>query len=307
MRNRIALILLAALPLYAGHALRAAESVEATPNGITDEITVTGQRRDALRLIMQDFITEIGAPVSRNFGYARWQRDVCVGVSGLTDAAGAQYFANRISLRALELGLQVEEPGCRPNILVIFTADGRGMASGMVAEQPRTFRPFGGEGGTTQGLEALDEFVTADVAVRWWQVMVPLDDTGQPAIDMTNGLAGMPFVSGTNSHIRHSVSEALWSSIVVVDTSKLGDVNWLQLADYISLISLAQIKPDGAPRNQDSILNLFLTESPPPQMTAMDLTYLHALYQMDNERMPARQRGLFANQMLRENQSTGAQ
>jgi hypothetical protein len=267
-----------------------------------EDITVTAQRREALRMRMQEFITEIGDPVSRHQGYARWRRDVCVGVSGLADPVPAQYIADRISFRALENGLRPKGPGCRPNIQVIFTADGRGTATRLVADSPRAFRPFGGESGTTQGLQALGEFQTAEVAVRWWQIMAPVDDHGQPAIDMTGGVGGTPNIRGSNSRIKNSISEALWSSVVIIDTTRLGEVDWPQLGDYVTMVALAQVKPDGEPADYDSILNLFRTENPPPAMTDMDLAYLKALYEMDISLMPRVQRRVFATEMLHESE-----
>jgi hypothetical protein len=281
----------------------AAERQPVVGEGV-DDITVTAQRREALRMRMQDFITEIGDPVSRHQGYARWRRDVCVGVSGLADPVPAQYIADRISFRAMENGLRPKGPGCRPNIQVIFTSDGRGTATRLVAESPRAFRPFGGESGTTQGLQALGEFQTAEVPVRWWQIMAPVDDYGQPAIDMTGGVGGTPNIRGSNSRIKNSVSEALWSSVVVIDTSKLGEVDWPQLGDYVTMVVLAQVKPDGEPVDYDSILNLFRTENPPPAMTQMDLAYLRALYEMDISLMPLAQRRVFATEMLEQNERT---
>jgi hypothetical protein len=298
----------AAFTLLAGLA-HGADAPERQPvvGDDVEDITVIGQRREALRMFMQDFITEIGAPVSRRHGYARWRRDVCVGVSGLADSVGAQYVADRVSLRALEVGLKAKGPGCRPSIQIIFTADGNALATQLVADSPRTFRPFGGESGTTQGLQALGEFQTGAAPVRWWQIMAPVDDWGQPAIDMSGGVYGPPTIRGSNSHIKNSVSEALWSSIVIVDTSKLGTVDWPQLTDYIAMISLAQVKPDGAPADYDSILNLFRTDNPPPRLTDMDLTYLRALYAMDTTLMPQAQRRVFANEMLDESEDPAAE
>ncbi len=304
MKLRLRSTFAATLILLAGGALSAELPIEPDRQPVVaegvDDITVTARRREALRMRMQDFITEIGDPVSRHQGYARWRRDVCVGVSGLADPVPAQYIADRISFRALQNGLRPKGPGCRPNIQVIFTADGRGTATRLVADSPRAFRPFGGESGTTQGLQALGEFQTAEVAVRWWQIMAPVDDYGQPAIDMTGGVGGTPTIRGSNSRIKNSISEALWSSVVVIDTSKLGDVDWPQLGDYVTMIALAQVKPDGEPADYDSILNLFRIDNPPPAMTQMDLAYLRALYEMDISLMPRVQRRVFATEMLEE-------
>ena len=262
-----------------------------------EDITITGQRPAALRKLMLDFIVEIGDPVSRNRGYARWRDDVCVGVHNLADRAAAQFVADRISLVALELGLEPGEPGCRANLNIIFTPDGSDTADRLLKSAPRAFRPFAGAGGTTQGVAELERFRTSEQPVRWWQITMIVDELGQPAMDLG---FGMPQIRGSNSRIKNSVSDALWGSIVIVDTSKLANVNWLQLTDYLAMVSLAQVKPDGAPAGYDSILNLFGAGQPPAGLTTMDRTYLHALYEMDTMIMPRMQRSGFASRMVRE-------
>ena len=87
---------------------------------------------------------------------------------------------------------------------------------------------------------------------------------------------------------------------MIVDVSKLGTVSWPQLTDYIAMVSLAQVDPDGLPSGYNSILNLFNTPNPPARMTEMDRSYLQALYSMDTRRMPKLQRSLLANTMVRE-------
>lgn len=308
MKLRFGSALAATLVLLSGIAVSAQVPVEperqpVVPEG-TDDITVTGQRREALRMIMQGFITEIGDPVSRSRGYARWRGALCVGVTGISDPGPAQFLIDRISSRALENGLRPEEPGCQPTVLVIFTADGRGTATQLVAEAPLAFRPFGGTGGTTQGFQALDDFQATEAPVRWWQVMAQVDELGNLAMTTSlTGEGGLPTTRGMNSRIRDSISEALWSCLIIVDTRKLDGLEWAQLGDYLAMVALAQVKPDSAPADYDSILNLFRVPNPPPAMTEMDLNYLHALYEMDNMLLPRMQRRVFANEMLEENES----
>lgn len=267
-------------------------------------IVITGQRRKDIRRLMLDFIVEIGDPVSRNQGYARWRKDVCVGVHNLKDRETAQYVADRISLVALEAGLKPGEPGCRPNLFILFAPDGRQAVAELMAASPNMFRPFGGAGGTTQGLHALEQFKTSEAPVRWWQIMMIVDEMGNPAIDLNNGM-GTPYIRGSGSRIRNSVSDDLLTSYVIVDVSKLGNATWPQITDYLAMVSLAQVDPKGLPANHDSILNLFSASSPAGGMTELDRSYLRALYRMDTMLMPSVQRGVLASEMLRVREKEG--
>jgi hypothetical protein len=304
MRQRFAIALLStAFCVLANAAAAAAESAEPQPAPAADveNITVTGQRPALIRRQMMDFVVEIGDPVGGSFGrgFARWREKVCVGVHNLTDANASQYIADRISSIAIEVGLRPGEPGCEPNLNVIFSTDGRAMATQLAEQSPDTFRPYGGEGGTTQGRTALEDFKASEAPVRWWQVTMVVDELGYAAIDITKGAYSAPVTrSGGPSFIKTATSDDIWASYVIVDATKLSGAQLPQLADYLAMVSLAQIDPKAVP-SSDSILNLFNAASPAGGLTDMDRTYLHALYDIDTMMLPQAQRGMLANTMMR--------
>jgi len=262
-----------------------------------EDIVVIGQRPGVLRRLMFDFLVEIGDPVSSSRGYARWWDRLCVGVYNLPDQRVAQYVADKITIAALEVGLRTESPGCQPNLRVVFSPDGRELASRMVEESPFMFRPFGNTEYTTQGVTALEHFKTSDAPVRWWQITMVVDEVGNPAIQLP-GLE-TPEVRGVASRLKSPISDALLGSLIIVDAGRLGNVQWPQLADYLTMVSLAQINPDARPSGYDSILNLFSADNPPRGMTDMDRAFLRALYEMDTMVLPYTQRGTFSNTMVR--------
>ncbi len=296
----VALMLVAALPAPAQEAAPAPAEETGTDEE-SEVITVLGRRPEGLSLgdVALDFVAEVGDPAGGGRGYARWTRRICVGVVNVPEEAG-QYLADRISRVALELGLEPGEPGCRPNIAVFFTDDGPSLARRLVETEPRWFRPFGGEGGTTQGLAALDAFAASAAPVRWWQITAAVDREGDPAVDAPSAYDRPPVARGANSRIEGSIREALWTSLVIVDSSRLGETSGPQLADYLAMVALAQIDPEGRPGGHESILNLFAAGSPPPGMTAWDRSYLRALYAMDAGLMPRSQRGALVGRMVRE-------
>jgi hypothetical protein len=249
-------------------------------------------------------IIEIGDPVSSNRGYARWRDRLCVGVYNLPDGKIAQYIADKITIVALEMGMKTGEPGCSPGLHIVFSPDARALATQMVEATPRMFMPWGGTEGTTQGQAALERFKTSEAPVRWWQITMVVDEFGYPAIMLPSNETGdetqsVPITRATGSRLKATTNDALWASLVIVDANKLRNVTWPQLADYLAMVSLAQIDPDGAP-GANSILSLFTATTPPSGLTDLDLTYLHALYAMDTMMMPNTQRGIFSHRMVRE-------
>ncbi|HUF74014.1 MAG TPA: hypothetical protein VMR74_14085 [Gammaproteobacteria bacterium] len=253
---------------------------------VMEEVIVRGRRLSEiefdLRIYVRDFLEEVAAP-ARGRGYARWRRGVCIGVHNL-ESAPAQYIVDRISSLALEVGLEPGEPACRPQVNIAFAANAREMASLMVERAPRVFRPIGGNAGMDLGLEALEEFVESDKPVRWWHVSLPVDSrTGVPAIRIPG--QGIPWISVAGPSRLHSgVRDDLRYVIIVVDSTKLTGTTWQQLADYLAIVSLAQIDPWTDPAAFDSILNLFGNPAAYSGLTDWDRSYIQALYAFNQER-----------------------
>jgi hypothetical protein len=287
----------------AAEAAPAPTASQSTDELQSDTITVIGRRGEgvALRDYAMDFVIEIGDPPTSHNGYARWGRRICIGVLNAPQDGG-EFVADRIGEIATELGLKPQGPGCTPNIVIAFAADAKALAQQLVEEQPRRFRPFGGEGGTTQGLWSLSKFAESDAPVRWWQVTMVVDRMGAPAISEPGQPGGPTVVAGANSFIRNSVEDELWNATVIVDAPQVNGVSWIQLADYLAMVTLAQIDPEGSSAGYDSVLNLFESPDSVRGLTDWDWSYLRALYELDRRLMPRHQRGVLAGLIAREQQ-----
>lgn len=251
-----------------------------------DDITVTGRR---LEDVTQEFVREVGAP-ARGRGLARWRNGVCVGVANLQGEA-AQYIADRVSTVARDLGLRAGQPGCDPSILIVATEDGDSFTPAFIAQRPRLFRVGGA--GMDQGRPALERFETNGRPVRWWTVSAPVDgDTGQIAtrIPGSGGMrdSGQPgstllyapiIATRSASRLTTQIVDDSKRVFVIVDVAKTENVSLTQLADYIAMVSLAQVNPDANTSAYATILNLFDDPSQVGQLTNWDMAYLQGLYQ----------------------------
>lgn len=257
-----------------------------------DAVTVTGRRLDDL---IKGFVGEVAAP-NRDRGLARWDGRVCVGVANLRSDL-AQYLVDRVSTVAEDVGLETGGPGCTPNILVVATDDGGGLAQALVEERARAFR-MGGSG-MDRGGAALRDFQQTDRPVRWWQMSVPVDaDTGWRAVRIPGECTGAcespvdyaPVLTVTSpSRLRSRIVDNLSRTIVVVDIDDTaGKVTSTQLADYIAMVSLAQIDPDADTSRYATILNVFDDPTAADHLTGWDQAYLEGLY--DAERGSAGRR-----------------
>jgi hypothetical protein len=276
-----------------------AQEAEAPP--AVDEVVVRGRRMSEiesdLRIHAGKFVEEVAKPPAGR-GYARWHKRVCIGVHNLRPDA-AQYIVDRISQVAAELGLDPGEPGCNPNVVVIFTAAGKETATYIAEHYPALLRPSG-EGGRQLGLAALQEFEASDRAVRWWHVSMPVDARhGTPAGRLPQDEQRAPVVSVSGpSRIHSGIRDDMRLALIVVDGKKLTGATWQQLADYLAVVSLAQIEPATNPAAFDSILNLFNNPAAYSGLTDWDRSYLHALYAFDQERMPRLQVNELESEMV---------
>jgi hypothetical protein len=264
-----------------------------------DEVVVRGRRMSEiefdLRIYINKFLAEVAMPANGR-GYARWDRRVCVGVHNL-EATAAHYVVDRISRQAIDLGLEPGEPGCTPQVNIVFATNASETASFMVKSEPRMFRPMAGYAGADLGRAALDDFVKSERPVRWWHVSLPIGahDHGL-AIEVPAGRtcaeAFCPpkvTVEGP-SRIHNGTIDVLWDVIIIVDATKLTGTTWQQLADYLAVVSLAQINPKTNPAEFDSILNLFNNPAAYSGLTDWDRSYLKAIYTFDQEHITPLQR-----------------
>ncbi|SFS81793.1 hypothetical protein [Brevundimonas viscosa] len=268
------------------------------------EDIVVDRRR--LEEVVREFVGEVGAPPYRR-GLARWHDRLCVGVANVRHDVG-QAVVDRVSEVALELGLDIGEPGCTANVVIVFTTDGAALADAMVAENRRAFRI--GLGGLDRGNPALRDFRTADRPVRWWHVSLPVNsNNGKIAVRMPGdvdpyGNPSAPVIavfaaSRLNSQIRDDLNKAM----IVVDVDRLGGANLAQLADYVAFVALAQVDPDADTAAYDTVLNLFDRPAAVEGLTEWDRTYLTSLYRVQGGPVrrinPNAQADVMANDMAR--------
>lgn len=256
-----------------------------------EDVEVTGRRLESL---IEQFVNEVAEP-NRDRGLARWEGSVCVGAANLRQEL-AQYLVDRVSTVAEDIGLMTGQPGCNPNIIILATDDGEGTATVLTDARRGSFR-FGGAG-MDRGRQAFEEFRESDRPVRWWQVALPIDSqTGRRAVRIPGDCTGactspLDMAPQINvfapSRLSTQIVNNLVRTIVIVDVSKTDGMTALQLADYIAMVSLAQIDPDADTSAYASILNVFNDPDAADSLTQWDTAYLAGLYDAERTRKVGR-------------------
>ncbi len=252
-----------------------------------EDIEVTGRPLDSM---IRSFVNEVAAPNS-NRGIARWRNQICVGVANLR-AEPAQYIVDRVSTVAEDIGLTPGRPGCAPNVIIIATDEPTRLAEDLVRERRRVFR-LGGAG-TDRGAAALRAFVASDKPVRWWQLSMPVDaETGERATRLAGecrrecadayDFAPVIHVAAA-SRLTTQIVDNIFRTVVILDVDEVSRVSPQQLADYVAMVTLAQIDPEADTRRYASILNVFDSPDRADGLTDWDKAYLEGLYNAERTR-----------------------
>ncbi len=266
---------LASLALAAALALQPAAG--APPESSTDEpvvsgVVVTGRPQMTEQEAIAAFVEDVAA-TSGNGRIARWDRKICPGVVGLK-ADYSQYLVDRIARWALEIGLEVGEPGCKANVLIFFTKDSAKFTKEAIRDYPDAFARY--DLAMTSGRRALQRFEDTDAPVRWWHV------THRVTADGEKYDQGASITVRAVGRLRSNTRTDFDRAFVVVDPDRVGQIRFEALADYLAFVSLAQIDPEAEPSSASSVLSLFADKEagrePPERMTNWDIAYLKGVY-----------------------------
>jgi hypothetical protein len=257
-----------------------ADAQQAAP-ATGDDIVVTGRHTEEA---IQSFVDQLAVSARGTDQLGRWDRRVCPGVAGLR-ARYAQALIDRMAQRAFDVGLDVGEPGCRANVLIILALDPDAMAEELFERHRDALGYHDERGQSTLGRQALREFVASDAPVRWWHVSRAHGQDGVAIQETASGDAPVNFRFGGPSRLSRTVRHDFGAAFIIVDARRMNEigVDFNALADYLAMVTLAQVDPDANTQELDTILNLFNPGSPPRALTEWDIGYLRGLYAADRE------------------------
>lgn len=234
-----------------------------------DDIVVTGAR---LEEIVREFVGDVAVAPGAEDQIARWDRRICPGIIGLQDRETAQAIIDRIAQRAYEVELDVARPGCRADVIVFITPDSQALAAELRATFRQMMNVYSTNNVHTLGLEAMDDFVATPRIVRWWHV------TNTTSADGFELGEGAQEVRSSGSRLSRGTRQDFSRVIIVVDATRAAGVNRDSLADYITMVALAQVDLTADTSAYPSILNLFGQGQRPTALTDWDRAYLAGLY-----------------------------
>ena len=227
-------------------------------------VTVEGTRqKEILRRQLTSYIWSITQPNGAPLG--RWQRyaPLCPLVAGLPHDDG-EYLLKRLSQIAAAAGAPLAPEHCKVNLYVVLTSQPDALIKAWSNRDPWMFDDRSHQGGTI-----IHRFLNAKTAARAWYNVFYTGTDGLPEAMMSN-----------SAHAWGGIVHDLWSAIIVIDASRAKGVGYGQLAAYIGMIGLAEIRLDAKLGSAPTILQLFSDpeKAPSQGLSTWDRAFLKALY-----------------------------
>ncbi len=244
-------------------------TTSATPDTELESVTVEAQRRrERIDKQIGEFVYSIVGPTKVE-SLARWNVPVCVATAGLT-AAETDFVKKRILQIATGAGVPLGGPDCGPNFVVIVTSEPEKLLKDWWSESHQLFNRDRGYGG-------VNRFIQTDQPVRVWHNACNAPPEIPAYAFSTSEHCG---VGVTGSRLTWAVVRAIYAAIVVVDLTQIEGLTFGQLADFVAMVGLAQIRPSSDMGEVPTILGLFATSGAgrPKGLTDWDQSFLKAVY-----------------------------
>ena len=219
----------------------------------------------------------------------RWNSPICPVMQGLPVTFN-EFIQTRITQIASGARAPVAGTHCEPNLYVFATSNPGALLKKLWAANPRMYDARNGLGGARA-------FVHSQRPVRVWYntdqqcrgshsagASIEMKGSGAGG-NMAQGAASpvdttsSSFCSDAGTRLRYSAVNSISSVYIVVDMNQMKDVSTIQLADYVAMIGLADVRPGADPGTVPTILRLFQDSRGPPRgLSEWDQALLYSLY-----------------------------
>lgn len=240
-------------------------------------ITVEAERdRATLERRVNTFVSSVTiAPYQESL--AQWKKEmpICPQVAGLPYLDG-EYVLTRFSQIAEAAGASLAPNICRPNLYILVSSVPNEFIAEWSKRNPWMF-------GNAPGMK-VRQFLHAHVPIRAWYNTTFVNGDGLPCKVYNEGITTCE--QGTQiTQIRRISVRDLSSVVVLVDARQIKEISMGQLAAYIAMVGLAEIRIDAKLGDAPTILQLFTDTEKAPALglSTWDTAYLKALYHTEHD------------------------
>lgn len=251
-------------------------------NSKLPKVTIEASKdRKALRAKVDHFVTSIVVH-PWNDSLDRWGSPICPLVAGLPKNWG-ELVLERISKAAIDAHAPLAGRVCHPDLYVLATAHPDTLLNKLWARGGyRRMYDY-------RSIEDVRRFIKSPRAIRvWYNTVLGCAEGGSGAPANVTvviggfslpGLAPVRVCKSLDSRLSYgSTGSIITSAIVVIDLSRMKKMTIGQMADYVALVSLVDVRLDADPGSEPSILQLFGHGTLPQGLTVWDRALLYSLY-----------------------------
>jgi hypothetical protein len=268
--------------------------------------------------MLDEFAKTFAAPTRLTGKIARWDNGICPMTVG-QQLQFANFVTKRVKDIAATVGAPVNAaPSCKPNIEIIFTTTPQALLDN-VRQHASDFL------GYAESSAQRDRLAMVTHPIQAWYTTQTKDLHGMATIDgVRRRYSGTtlscftcsrcPFCMGLDaplldlpestsasagSYISDGAQSAFFHIIIVVDSNRLAGYQIGPLADYITMLALAQLNSLDRCQRLPSIVNMLAPDciQKARDMTENDLAYLRGLYTMSPGKGLIFQQSEIANRM----------
>jgi hypothetical protein len=210
----------------------------------------------------------------------RWDTPICPLVAGLSKERG-EFMLERISQIARASHAPLGPEHCKPNLYVVVTDVPDLLLEKWSRRDRRMFNDCNGTAYVREFLHSRHP-VRAYYNATFTSGGVDGDATAaleSQGVHFDFPSSGCMATGHAGSRLSFGAVRTLTSVIIVVDSRQTTNLNMGQLADYVAMVGLAQIRVDADPGTAPTILSLFReTHSQLQGLSPWDEAFLHSLY-----------------------------
>lgn len=253
-----------------------------TPSTL-DTVTVQARRDREIKRQITKFVSG-GVVTYFNDSLERWNQPICPLVAGVPSEQ-AEFIRARVSEVARDSHAPLGAEHCKPNLGVVITNDPDLLVENWYKRSGGLFF------NTCNGLGSVKKFLHSRQPVRvFYNAKFTTVVGGGPSVGalVLHGVTILPGqgdclgTAPVGTLLHHGAVQELTSVIIVVDGGQTTEINMGQLADYIAMMGLAQIRVQADTGTAPSILHLFQGSDPQPLgLSPWDEAFLHSLYTTD--------------------------
>jgi hypothetical protein len=246
-----------------------------------DTVTIEANKERELKRQISKFVA--GAVFTyMNDSLERWNTPVCPLVAGLPKERG-EFVLGRVSAIARDAHAPLGSEHCKPNLYIVVSDNPDDLLKKWSKRDVSLFN-------TCNGMGYVREFMHSRQPIRAYYNARFSSEGADNNADFLE-LQGLRFdfsanpcmaSGGMDTRLRYGAVQKLTSVIVVVDSRQTTNINMGQLADYIGMVGLAQIRVEANTGTAPTILGIF--RQPHPQLAGLspwDKAFLHSLYTTD--------------------------